>query len=138
MWRKVSIICVVAALCGQPRCLYGAGSSADIDAASNERFPVDRTLLEKQWGINCEQAVDLTLGWLKSGTGMERVAPLPMRSLKYCGLLFNTPDTGRYQPCPDYESAYQRLVDIRQHESIMDTDTEAIEIYLSDQCLSAG
>jgi hypothetical protein len=104
------------------------------EALANERLPVDRYLLEKQWGVNCTAAVSLTLAWMddQQGRSVGDWEMLPWRDLKYCGLLFNTPDTGRYQSCPDYSKAYRLLSAMRQGEAVI--DIPVLAAVLSERC----
>ena len=109
-------------------------SAGDGEALVNERFPVDSTLLKKQWNVNCDNTVNLTLSWL---TGQKSQVDkswdqLPWRGLKYCGLLFNTPDTGRYQPCPDFTEAHRQLLVMRQGVEMF--NPEQITRALANQC----
>lgn len=82
------------------------------DELTNERFPVDRKLLEQHWNIDCNEAVDTMLSWLnKSNKPKQHLHELAstVSQLRLCGLLFNTPKTGRFEGCPNYSFAHQLL-----------------------------
>jgi hypothetical protein len=102
----------------------------------NERFTVSRPLLEKHWHIDCDSAVSSTLDWLSSQQGKEIKDwdKLAWRDLKYCGLLFNTSATDRYQPCPEYSQAYHRLSEVMGGKSTLDVNVQTITHLLSTQC----
>lgn len=136
---KFFIIAITLSFASQTN--YAADTSTTTSANTNsnndlinERFTVDRALLEKHWRIDCDQAVTTTLTWLTEQSPLKQKLwdGLHWKDLNYCGLLFNTVDTGRYEPCPNYLRAYQLLSNMRQ--SIVDFNEQRIRETLSVQC----
>ena len=103
---------------------------AKTEDLANERFYTDPLLLQKQWRVDCRQAVLTTGAWLDSYSQQSDWEQLPWRDLELCGLLFNTPDTGRHQPCPDYSKAFVSLRNARETGQ----KPGRVEMALSEHC----
>ena len=81
------------------------------DQLSNERFPVDYKRLEKHWGVDCEEALNVVGTWFENfevNSNLNQNA-IPISDLERCGLLFNTRGTDRFKPCPDYQEILNLL-----------------------------
>lgn len=93
------------------------------EGLANERFHSDPKWIEAQWHIDCNAAVANSQQWLGNNrTDHREWEALPWRDLKLCGLLFNTKDTGRYKPCPDYSGAHDSLMAARSRDEYVDKD----------------
>lgn len=111
-------------------------SDTDTENLSNERFPVDKYFLEKQWGVNCDNAVKTTQKWLSVNPSQHQKKwdVLKWQDLYRCGLLFNTPGTGRFERCPDFNKAHKLLLRMRKKENSI--DLTKIMVALSTNCKS--
>lgn len=86
----------------------------------NEKMLQDRVLLDR--GLLDREVFQLdpweTIAW---------------EDIYRCGLLFNTHNTGRFQPCPNYSEVYRRLNLMRRRQT--NADKEKIQkLLMSDQC----
>lgn len=95
--------------------VFGASLAwaADIESLANERIPVNRLRMEAQWGVDCEAAL-LQVAAMARDDAEFSDGPLDSaqlgEDLRRCGLIYNTPDTDLFTPCPDYRAWRHWLV----------------------------
>jgi hypothetical protein len=89
--------------------VFGASlaRAADTESLANERVPVNRLRMEAQWGVDCEAALAQVEAMARDDAelsgGPFDSAQLD-EGLRRCGLIYNTPDTDLFAPCPDYRA----------------------------------
>ena len=98
---------------------YGSSASStnkstNNDAVTNERPPLTADELAEHWKLDCQKIAVETVtmvkeGWAKNAemskhpdvSGLD----ISLKELQLCSFIYNAKNTGRYQPCPNYENA---------------------------------
>jgi hypothetical protein len=92
----------------------GYGSSTSNDAVTNERPPLTADELAEHWNLDCHKIAVETVAIIKEGWAKKTMKSehpdtsgldLSLKELQLCAFIYNAKDTGRYQPCPNYEKA---------------------------------
>jgi|GEM_PF-6814636 hypothetical protein len=83
-----------------------AADNADI---VNERPHLSAAELARHWRLDCKKTAKKLLETY-SGSDNNKTAtpPLPSQEITeigYCAHIYNVPDSGRFQPCPNYRGA---------------------------------
>lgn len=77
----------------------------------NERPLLKGTELEKHWRLDCPSTIAGILAPLSTARDGAEIHwdGQTMRNLELCAFIYNTPNTSRTQPCPNYGQALTEL-----------------------------
>jgi len=104
---------------------HASSSSNSNDAVANERPPLTADELAEHWKLDCRKiAAGIIEDWVAIEGRAEKavlsqhpdISDVDLRELQLCAFIYNARDTGRYQPCPNYEKALLALKSMTKGE----------------------